>query len=179
MDANRLPPINARLCRTSAAVAGASALLFVGACALLWLLPQFTEMVARETAKFGGPITITPVVKTAAVVLNAAHMGVLAWGLFALRRLFLRFADGHVFEPDTGRLLRRFGMSLALFAVLTPFVAAATSVLITMGNAGGGQLSIGVSDHEVTLILVGALLVALGSVMADATRLATELQEIV
>ena len=43
MDANRLPPINARLCRTSAAVAGASALLFVGACALLWLLPQFTE----------------------------------------------------------------------------------------------------------------------------------------
>ena len=51
------------------------------------------------------------------------YLGVLVWGLFIARKLLRRLADGLVFEPETGVLLRRFGMSLVDYAALTPLVA--------------------------------------------------------
>jgi heme/copper-type cytochrome/quinol oxidase subunit 3 len=108
------------------------------------------------------------------------HLAVLFWGLWVARSLFEHFAAGLVFEPKTGRPLRRFGMALVIYAALAPFVSALLSWPVTMQNAPGKRLvNLGISDHEIVLIIVATLILATGSVMADAARMAEENRQII
>lgn len=84
------------------------------------------------------------------------------------------------FAPQTGVLLRRFGMTLVVYAALTPFLRTLMTWLVTMHNAPGQRiLRFGISEYEVVLAIVGTLILTTGSVMAEATRLAEDNRQII
>jgi hypothetical protein len=181
MEAKRIPPVNTRLCRAAAALAAASVIAFIGGNAARWLVPEWTEMAAREASHVQtAPIFITPLVRWVGLGATTLYLGVLVWGLLSMRTLFKRLAAGEVFVADTGVLLRRFGTALLVYAALTPVVAAGLSMLVTRDPVNGGAvLSVGISHQEITVALIGALILVFGSVMADATRIADENREII
>jgi hypothetical protein len=181
MKANRIPPVNTRLCRGAAALAAASVIAFIAGNAARWLVPEWTEAAAREASNVQTEqVFITPLVRWVGLGVTTLYLGVLAWGLLSMRTLFKRLAAGEVFVAETGVLLRRFGTALLVYAALTPVAKAGLSVLVTRDPAGGGALlTVGISEHEITVALIGALILVFGSVMADATRIADENREII
>jgi hypothetical protein len=176
-----LPPVNARWCRALATLAAVSSVAFLVVAVILWLVPDWAPIVARGMTNIQDqPITLTPLVRVTGLVCSLLVLSVLCWGFWTARRLFLRLADGAVFEPETGVLLRRLGKALLWYAILTPFVATFMSWLVTHLNAPGQRFaSFGISDQEITLAILGTLLVTLGSVMAQAAQIAEDHRQIV
>jgi Protein of unknown function (DUF2975) len=176
-----VPPLNARMCRRLAILTAASAAGFLTVNAILWAVPDWAPIVARDIARLQlEPITLTPMVRLEGFVCSTLYLAVLVWGLCIARSLFKRLAVGLVFEPQTGMLLRRFGVVLVVYAALTPFVGGLMSLLVTMHNIPGQRLfRFGISDEEIVLAIVGTLILATGSVMAEAARMAEENRQII
>jgi len=126
------------------------------------------------------PITLTPTVIAIALACSTLYLAVLSWGLMVARSLFKRLAQGLIFEPQTGVLLRRFGIALVIFSALSPFVGALMTRLVTMGNVPGERLfKFGISSDDIVLVIVGALILTTGSVMAEAARMAEDNRQII
>jgi len=181
MTQRPVPPLNARWCRRLAVLCLVSGALFLLGNAILWLVPDWAPMAAREIADLHcEPITLTPTVRLIGLACSSLYLAVLVRALWVARSVFTRFAEGLVFEPQTGVLLRRVGLALVVFAALTPFVRALIVVLVTIGNAQGERVfTFGISDDEIVLAIFGALILTTGSVLAEAARMAEENRQIV
>ena len=108
-------------------------------------------------------------------MLTTAYLAVLVRGLWVLRTLLKRLAVAEVFEFENGVLLRRFGKTLLIYAALRSVVKALAVLLVTMNNpAGERYLKFGLGDDDIVLALIGKLILVVGSVMADAARIADE-----
>jgi Protein of unknown function (DUF2975) len=173
--------VNSRLCRRLARFSAASAVGILLVNAAIWLVPRWAPFAAREMADLQiESITLTPTVIAIGFVCSTFQLAVLAGGLWVASSLFKRLADGLIFEPNTGALLRRFGIALVVFAALSPFLRALMTTLLTMGNAPGQRLfRFGISSDDIVLIIVGILILTTGSVMAEASRLAEENRQII
>ena len=180
-SSGHVPPVNSRLCRRLGAVAAVSGIAFLTINMVMWLVPEMAPSVARGMANLQDePITLTLTIRATGLVISTLYLSILVWGLFVARRLLGRLADGRIFEPETGVLLRRFGMSLVVYAGVTPFVATGMAWLITMLNGPGKRLvGFGLTDQEVVLAIIGIIILTTGSVMAEATRIAEENRQIV
>lgn len=181
MPSERLP-LFARRCRWLAIFATVTAAFPVLVILIQWMVPAWRAGVARAMAGFDAaqPITLTWPVELACVVLSLLYLAVLAWGLLAVRRLCLRLAEGRIFEPQTGLLLRRFGLALLIFACADPFVSSLIGLLITRYNAPGQHhFEFAIDDSEVLQAFVGMLILLIGSVMAEAARIAEENRQII
>jgi hypothetical protein len=181
MPPKTVPSLNSAMCRRLAIFSAVIGPAFLIIDAVLWAVPAWAPIVARGTANLDtGPITLTPVVRLIGFALSTLYLCVLVYGLWTARRLFQRLAAGGVFEPQTGVLLRRFGTALVVYAALPPFVSALMSLLVTMYNPPHQRrLTFGLSDHEIVLAIVGTLILATGSIMAEAARIAEEHSQIV
>jgi hypothetical protein len=176
-----VPPLSARNCRRLAVFTTASGIGFLLVNTILWLVPGWSPIVARNLANLQTePITLTPLVRGIGLLGSTLYLIVLVRGLWVAHLLFKRLADGLVFEPETGVLLRDFGLTLVVYAMFTPPVRMLTALLVTWGNAPGARLlRLGVSDYEIILAIVGTLVLTTGSVMAEAARMAEENRQIV
>src|SRR5450432_3442750 len=131
-----MPPLNARLCRGLAMVTAISSIAFLVINAILWLVPDWAPLAARNQAHLlTEPITLTPLVRCIGLACSTLYLSVLCWALWVANTIFRRLAVGRVFEPETGVLLRRFGLILVVYAALTPPSGALMSFLITIKNA--------------------------------------------
>jgi Protein of unknown function (DUF2975) len=176
-----VPPLNSRMCRGLARFSGASAIGILVVNAMPWLIPDWAPFVARGMAGLQTePITLTRTVVALGLTCSTLYLAVLAWALWIARSLFNRLADGHVFEAETGVLLRRFGIALVVFSVLSPFVTTLMATLVTMANPPGERLlKFGFASYDFVLAVVGTLVLTTGSVMAEAARLADENRQII
>jgi hypothetical protein len=178
---DRIPPVNSRLCRRLAVCAAVAAAGFPVLNAILWLVPEWAPIAAREQAHLQiEPITLTSAVRWIGLACSTLYLSVLVGGLWIARSLFRRLAEGLVFEPETGVLLRRFGLTLLIYAGITPPFGALMSWLVTHLNAPGKRLlTFGISDQEVLFAIIGTLIVTTGSVMAEAARMADDSRQII
>jgi hypothetical protein len=184
MSGLQAPPLNFLHCRVLAALAAACSatfLIVVIAQAVMWWVPDWAPTVARVMSDLQDqPITLTPWVRVLGLLCSTLYLSILVWGSWLVHLLFKRLARGSVFEPETGILLRRIGVALLIYAGLTPVMNTAMPLLVTFQNKHGeGLLRIGFSNHELTLAIVGALVLVMGSVMAEAARMADENRQIV
>jgi hypothetical protein len=184
MSSQPVPPLNFLHCRVLAALAAiCSATFLIGliAQAVMWMVPDWAPVVARLIANLQSePMTLTRWVRVLGLLVSTPYLSILVWGSWLVHALFERLAKGLVFEPETGRLLRRIGMTLLVYAGLTPIFNTAMPLLVTLENAPGESLlRIGFSTQDMTLAIVGALVLVIGSVMAEAARMADENRQIV
>ena len=165
-----------------APVAQVLAIIFLVTNVMLWLVPEWTEYVARHLsgAAPNTPITLSTSVKIMGLALSTLHLGLLAYALFAIAGIFRMFAKGEWFSPSISRHLKRFGIALLLFGGATPLVRMLMVGIITMQNPPGQRmLAIGFSANDFVLVLVGTLIIMLGYTMREAVRMADENRQIV
>ena len=102
------------------------------------------------------------------------------WGFLNLSRLFGRFAAGDLFDAENAVRLRRFAVSLLAVVPMKVVGHALLSVWLTRDMPPGSrQLQISFSSDDIVLFAIGVLMVALATVLREATQIAEENRQFV
>jgi hypothetical protein len=113
--------------------------------------------------------------RLAAIVISAAPLSCLVWGLVQARRCFGAFAVGRFFAAEAVYGLRGFAIALFASALLWPIAGAALSVLLSWGaGAGKRALVIGVGSDTLLSLLFAGMIVIITWVMTEARSIADE-----
>ena len=156
-----------RLSKVMAMLTTLGMLLIAIAMVLVFLIPDWTRnlLLAR----------LAPGRLIAGAAITAVPVGVLLFGLWQVRALFLNFAEGHVFTLASARRLRDFAGAVLAQAILGPLSATALMLAFTFNNPPGSrQLVITLSVHDYLALIVGGVLLAVAWIMVEATRIADE-----
>jgi len=132
-----------RLRRFSKAMAMLTTLgivLIAVAMVLVFLIPDWTRnLLLARLGQAGHDLSLSPGRLIAGAAITAVPVGVLLFGLWQVRALFLNFANGHVFTLASARLLRDFAGSVLAQAILGPLSATALSIAFTLNNPPGSR----------------------------------------
>ena len=150
--------------------------LIAAAMIAVFLIPDWTRnLLLARLGQAGQGLSLSPGHLITAAAITAVPVGVLLFGLWQVRALFLKFADGQVFTLASARLLRDFAGSVLAQAVLGPLSSTALMLAFTLNNPPGNrQLVITLSSQDYLALIVGGVLLAVSWVMVEATRIADE-----
>ncbi len=173
-----LPPeLQARLRRLAAVVRALivlGAVFLVAGTAWVWVVPGHAQnqvkaaagvdvdVLSLHTQVIGGLWTLLPV-------------GIALLGLQRLWRLFGEYAQARVFSHRALVSLRGFARCVLATGAVTPVYGAVLSVIVTYDRAPGTrQLNLWFSSNDYAMLLIGAVLLAIATVMAEAARVAED-----
>lgn len=153
----------------------------VVAYASIWLVPGWLESVAAGTLLgHDVPLTEDPALRAVTALVAAIPLMMLLYGLWQIKHLFELFGNGSYFTTIGSQHLLRFGAALLLAAPAGVITRAISSVLLTMQNEEGSRhLVLQAGSNDYFMIVLGGLLLAVGWVMREAARMASELNQIV
>ncbi len=151
--------------------------------ALMALLPltvlSMWAFVDLETLKLGlteaqvGPLTTFE--RWLAATLSLIPLSVALIVLFNLRRLFGLYAQGQIFEASNVRCFRNMGWALVAIVPTNILFNSALSVLLSFDRAVGERmLALTVSSDGIWIAIVGAVIVIISWVMAEAAELSQD-----
>ena len=104
---------------------------------------------------------------------------VLAYGIVRLRRAFLAFAAGRVFDPEVYVAMRAFAVALILSVFVGVVAGAAASVAVSLAIGAEGTLSIRAGSPQLFTLGLAALFWTFAHVFAEAEALAEENRQFV
>ena len=140
-----------------------------------WASP---ERIAEALPKLAGVSHVDRVTLQAQVLgalWTLVAMSVIGLGLARLWQLFSEYREARLFSPRALASLRGFAACVLATAVIGPIHGAVLSVILTWANGPGRrELTLQVSSDDYTLLLLGAVLLAISSVMSEAARVAED-----
>ena len=115
-------------------------LLIAVAMIAVFLIPDWTRnLLLARLGQAGHDLSLSPGRLIAAAAITAVPVGVLLFGLWQVRALFLNFVDGHVFTLASARLLRDFAGAVLAQAILGPLSSTALMLAFTLNNPPGSS----------------------------------------
>ena len=170
-----------RLCRWVRALVLLGALGQLAALSSFWASPEWIARAAPQMTDLAGQaITVDARARWLGAALSLLPLALCWYGLWQLWRLFGHYAQGRALTTLAQQPLRRFAWALLLMAPAGPLFRAALGVVLTLGNPPGQRvLAIGISSNDYLLFLLGLVLLAIATVMAEAVRAAEENREFV
>ncbi|WP_315799355.1 MULTISPECIES: DUF2975 domain-containing protein [unclassified Bradyrhizobium] len=167
--------------RVMAWITGLGIVLIAAATCLIFMIPEWTRgLLLARLGTAGAELQTTPDRVLLGAAVTAIPVGVMLYGLWRVRALFLDFAEGMVFTLATARRLRDFAVTVLAQALLGPLSSTALLIAFTISNPPGSrQLGIALSVNDYIALIVGSVLLAVAWVMAEATRIAEENASIV
>lgn len=175
----------ARLLRKSAHLsiaARAAALILLAGNAAMWLVPELGYDAARLQSGLNAetPVAVTPLAFAFVLLLSTLHVALLSGAMWEMAGLFSGFSKQAILVPATGKHLRRTGILLFLFAVLSPVARTFGTLAVTLANPPGQRLfAVSFESQDLVLALIAVLLLMLGHVMAEAAQIAEDNRQIV
>lgn len=173
--------INPRLARGLSLITKVLISICLLANILGWFIPEAAEIIARNiTSLTTEPINLTPRALVLGWMISTLQLGILTFGFWAMAAVFKLFAQGDALHPDIGKYVKRFGKTLLIFGLLSPFMRTLMALAITLDNPKGQQLLIiSFASTDMVVVLVGILLVMLGYALKEAAVIAEENRQIV
>ncbi len=170
-----------RFSRSMARVTGVGILLISVAMILIFIIPGWTRsLLLARLGEAGANLQITPGRVLVGAAVTAVPVGVMLYGMWQVRALFVDFAEGRVFTLQTARRLRDFAAAVLAQTVLGPLSSTALLIAFTISNPPGSrQLGIAFSINDYIALIVGGVLLAVAWAMSEATRIADENASIV
>jgi hypothetical protein len=176
-----LQPHLRRLCRWVRALVLLGALGQLAALSVFWASPEWVAQAVPQMIDLAGqPLTLDARARWLGAAISLLPLALCWYGLWQLWRLFGHYAQGLALTAIAQLPLRRFAWALLLMAPAGPLFRAALGVALTLGNPPGQRvLAIGISANDYLLLLLGLVLLAIATVMAEAVRAAEENREFV
>ncbi|MEP3276237.1 MAG: DUF2975 domain-containing protein [Stappiaceae bacterium] len=155
--------------------------IFVGFALSVLLVPEwFDTMVTIAYQGIAYPSELTLFKRLGLILLLAGPFGSALYGLWNLRALFDCYGQGNILGRAPSRFIRAVGFAMVLNAVLTVLTFSLGSLLLTFDNpAGQKQLAVSVSSDLFFVFLMGGLLLVIGHVLHEASRISDENRQIV
>jgi hypothetical protein len=162
----------ARLARLLVLAGGA---LFTLNAVATWLFPDYAVHIIKSQTAAGivGPLTTGT--RVMLVLWDLPSLAVILMALLRLWQLFGEYLQARVFSARALTSLRGFARWVLAAAFLSPVYRAVLSVLATLQNGPGKrELTINLSSDDYLMLLIGVVLLAISSVMAEAARIAED-----
>jgi hypothetical protein len=175
------PPLTtsqARLLRTARAgrllVLAGAALFSLNALGT-WLFPDYALHIIKSQTHAGVVGPLTPQTRVLYVLWDIPSLGVILMALLRLWQLLGEYLCSRVFSARALTSLRGFARWVLLGAFLSPVYRAVMSVLVTWQNGPGKrELTLDLTSDDYLLLLLGVVVLAISSVMAEAARIAED-----
>jgi hypothetical protein len=164
-----------RTARIGRALVLAGAALFLGNALGTWLFPDYAIHIIKSQTHAGiiGPLTSTT--RLLYVLWDVPSLAVILMALFRLWQLFGEYLQSRVFSARALASLRSFARWTLAAAFLSPVYRAVLSVLVTLQNGPGKrELTLDLSSDDYMTLLLGVVVLAISSVMAEAARIAED-----
>lgn len=150
------------------------ALLAVGCTAWVWLVPGHAHSQVKEAAD----VDIDQMAlhtQVAGALWTLLPLGIALLALQRLWRLFGEYARARVFSQRALMNLRGFARCVLTMAFVSPLYGAVLSVIVTFDRRPGTrELNLQFTSGDFAMLLIGAVLLAIASVMAEAARVAED-----
>lgn len=146
---------------------------------VLWLTLDLESLGHQVPAVYAyGPLT--PTERAVAIALTVAPLSVALFAVWNLRRLFSLYATGRIFTRENVRCFRNMGWALIVIVPVEVVYRAALSVALSMDNPPGERFfAIELSSNNLGILLIGAVVLVVSWVMAEAVRVQEENAQIV
>ncbi|RED31949.1 hypothetical protein BJ123_11339 [Rhodopseudomonas thermotolerans] len=172
-------PAAARLVRLSRAmgwVTTVGIVLIVALVGAAFVVPSWARnLLLAKLGDIGNRLPLDAGNQALAAIIIAVPIAVMLWGLLNVRALFGEFARGQVFTATAATHLQRFGIAVLAQGALGPITATALALALSLGNPPGQRmLVLTLSSNDYVSVIVGGVLIAVATVMREATRLADE-----
>ena len=141
----------------------------------MWLFPQYAiHIIGSQTdVRVLGPLT--PSTRVAFVLWDIPSLAIILTVLFRLWQLFGEYLHSRIFSARALTSLRGFARWTLVAAFWSPVYRAVLSVIVTWQNGPGKrELTIDLSSDDYLMVLVGVVILAISSVMAEAARIAED-----
>ena len=118
---------------------------------------------------------LQPAVRALAWAVCLLPAGVTMYGLWLLRRLFVFYERGQIFEIENVRCFRGLGRVLLAQAAANVLAVPLLAVVLSSGNPPGQkQLAFSFGSGELMILLLGCVVLVIAAVMEEGRRLAEE-----
>jgi hypothetical protein len=147
----------------------------------VWLSPEIIkEFAVPRLGLAGATVSLEPATRLAGFAVSMIPLAVLLYLLFEAYRLFDAYRRGDIFADAAPMRLRRIGLCMVALGFLQPLTRALLGIVLTISNPPGMRmLAIGFGIEDYMIAALGGLILAIGHVMVEATRLADENRQIV
>ncbi|SDX72256.1 Protein of unknown function [Collimonas sp. OK242] len=175
------------IARTSQRMASITMLLLVGMLALnigSWLFPETLACVAdfsNPSLKLGiDPASLPWWQLLGGVVLTNIPLLALGYGLFQLRALFQRYAQGEYFSPAAAIHLGRVGRGIAWWVLLNFLCGSLSSVWLTITRPVGHRLlNISFDGNAIVALFMAACITVIARILQRASEVDAENRQFV
>jgi hypothetical protein len=173
----RLPPQARlqRLARIARALVLAGGALFVLNALGTWLFPDYAARIIKSQVEVHILAPLTPRTRAMYVLWDIPSLAVILMALLRLWQLFGEYLQSRVFSARALASLRSFARWMLAAAFLSPVYRAGLSVIVSWQNGPGRrELTVNLSSDDYLMLLLGVVLLAISSVMAEAARIAED-----
>jgi hypothetical protein len=145
--------------------------------ALAIIIPEWTRnLVLAKLGSAGMTLPLTPSGRVAAGVVISVPIGVMIYGLLAVRRMFAEFSRGEILTAQAACHLQQvFAATVLAQSLLGPLTSAGLALALSLGGPfGTPEFMIAFSINDYFALIVGGVLLAAATIMREAARLAEE-----
>lgn len=165
-----------RFSRTMAKVTTSGIVTIAALMVLVFLIPDWTRnFLLAKLGQAGADLRLTPDGLAAGAAVTAVPVGILLYGLWQVRALFAEFSRGRIFTTSSARRLRNFAAAILAQAVLGPLSSTGLLLAFSWSNPPFDRhIGIAFSTDDLLALILGGVVLAVASAMAEATRIADE-----
>ena len=164
-----------RIARIARALVLAGGALFTFNALGTWIFPDYaiSTITSVVQAHIIGPLT--PATRVAYVLWDIPSLAIILVVLLRLWQLFGEYLHSRIFSARALASLRGFARWTLVAAFWSPVYRAVLSVIVTWQNGPGKrELTVDLSSDDYLMVLVGVVILAISSVMAEAARIAED-----
>jgi len=140
-----------------------------------WIFPGYASHIIASQVDVKILAPLTPATRVAYVLWDLPSLAVILAALYRLWQLFGEYLQSRIFSARALASLRGFARWTLVAAFWSPVYRAVLSVLVTWQNGPGRrELSLNLTSDDYFVLLLGVVLLAISSVMAEAARIAED-----
>lgn len=132
-------------------------------------------MSMKSLGDFSLPEELTLIQRLLGLLISLVPLAIQMVALVTLLRLLRLYRDGSVFSGAHVACFKRLGQSLVAYACVGIVQKTAIVLVMTMNNPPGKRmLTLGISSDDITLFVVGAIVLMISWVMDEGRKLTEE-----
>jgi len=153
--------------------------------ASIWFFGDASFLESGEPAQYLVPLgvevhgALSLKMRLAGFAVSMLPNALIMFGIWQLRSLFQCFRQLQFFTFDTTRHMKAFGLSVLLYAFAYPLAGGVLSLVLTVLKGEPGLVSITAGHHELMSLFVGAVMLAVASMMSEGKRISDEIEQFV
>jgi hypothetical protein len=121
------------------------------------------------------PVQLTPQQVVLGIAVMMVPIGIMMFGLWNLRQLFVGFGAGRIFTIENTRALRIFAWCAMAVIIVQFFTDGLLSFVLTLSNPPGQRvLALSLSTEQLVALFVGAVFVVIARVLEEGRKLADD-----